>query len=356
MKPIHRLYLAISTLLIVSCKKDLSYEGGTPSPFYFVSTLAGTGKAGMKDGSGEVAMFNSPKGITIDTDGNIYVGDTGNNRVRKIRGNTVSTLAGKGAAGYADGSGNTALFHSPADLVTDDAGSIFLSDLSNNRVRKITPVGFVSTIAGGPRTGYTDGNNTAAMFNTPRGVSLDGNGAVFVVDINNHCIRKVLPTGEVSTFAGNGKKGYKDGPADVAQFHLPKGLVRDQQGNLFVADMGNNTIRKISPEGVVSTVAGKTVAGFQDGSSNEALFNQPRGIAIDSWGNLYIGDTGNNRVRKIAVTGIVTTIAGNGTAGLVNGPGTSSQFNRPRMLVVDKQDKYLYVTDHSNHCIRKITL
>ncbi|HUL53641.1 MAG TPA: immunoglobulin domain-containing protein, partial [Opitutaceae bacterium] len=280
-----------------------------------VSTLAGTaGVAGAQDGAGGVALFNQPAGLAVDGTGDVFVADTGNATIREISpGGTVTTLAGSSASrGSQDGMGAAASFSSPVGLAVDGAGNVFVADAFSATIRKITPAGAVATLAGSAMNrGDADGTGTAALFNYPNGVAVDGVGNVYVADTYTDTIRRITPAGAVTTIAGSaGISGAADLPGRSALFNQPCGVAVDAAGNIFVADTGNGTIRKITPAGAVSTVAGAAgVAGFGDGMGANALFNQPHGLWIDSSGNLIVADTGNAALRMIAPNGLVTTPA-----------------------------------------------
>ena len=261
-----------------------------------VSTLAG--ERSFADGQESAAWFGPLHGITTDAAGNLYVADTGSNRIRKVAGETeFSTLAG-GERGFADGQGRAARFAGPFDIVIDTAGTLYAADYGNHRIRKVTRNAEVSTLAGS-ESGFADGQGSAARFNSPIGIAIDAVGNLYVVDLENHRIRKVTPEGEVSTLAG-GEQGFADGQGSAAQFYFPFGIAIDAAGNLYVADTGNSRIRKVTPEGEVSTLAGSE-KGFSDGQGSAARFNAPTAIAIDAVGNLYVTDRGNSRIRKIVI-------------------------------------------------------
>jgi sugar lactone lactonase YvrE len=216
-------------------------------------------------------------------------------------------------------------------------------------------VGTVSTLAGNASTGFINGTGTGAFFDSPQGLTIDASGNIYVADSFNSAIRKVTPAGIVTTLSGTGNIGYVDGPIAGAQFYAPQSLVADAAGNIYVADMGNNMIRKISASGVVSTLAGSGDAGYVNGTGTAATFNSPRGIALDAQGNLYVADQGNNLIRKVTAAGVVTTVAGITTAGYVdNATATSAQFNRPDGIALDAQGN-IYVADLLNYAIRKIS-
>jgi streptogramin lyase len=220
-----------------------------------------------------------------------------------IASGTVSTLAGSGTAGYDNSSGTAAQFNTPTGVAVDTSGNVYVADMANNRIRKITPQGAVSTFAGSGSEGLVNsvnGNGSAAQFNQPFGVAVDRFGNVYVADHGNHCIRKISPSGGVSTLAGKGTAGFADGTGTAAQFNTPNGVAVDRFGYVYVSDYGNNRIRKITPQGVVSTLAGTGAAGIVNGSGSTAQFSAPIGIAVDGSGNIYVGDSNNNRIRKIA--------------------------------------------------------
>jgi prepilin-type N-terminal cleavage/methylation domain-containing protein len=269
-----------------------------------VSTFAGSGTQGYLDGTGTGAQFNTLRGIAIDSAGNVYVADTNNQRIRKISpSGVVTTLAGSGTAGYLDGTGTAAQFRSSFGIAVDSAGNVYVGDWGNHRIRKISPSGVVTTLAGSGTAGYLDGTGTAAQFNQPSGIAIDSTGVVYVADCENHRIRKVTSSGVVTTFAGSGIAGYLDGTGTAAQFDNPCGVAIDTTTDtIYVADGLNNRIRKITPSGVVTTLAGTGVAGFVDGTGTVAQFSFPIGMTFDNAGNLYVADTSNYRIRKIEIT------------------------------------------------------
>ncbi len=280
-----------------------------------VSTLAGTsGQSGSVDGTGSAARFNDPSGVCATADGTLGIADTGNATVRRVStAGAVSTLAGSASArGSADGSGPAASFSSPIGVAQDSAGTYYVADAMNHTIRRVTSAGAVTTYAGfAGATGSADGTAATARFNHPSGVALDAAGNVFVADSYNNTIRRITSAGVVTTLAGlPGVAGSTDGAGAQALFNNPTGLAIDGQGNLYVADTGNSTIRRITPSGAVSTLAGLPgIAGLRNGSGLEAWFSQPKALALDSGGNLYVADTGNAAVRKITPAGAVTTLA-----------------------------------------------
>jgi hypothetical protein len=317
-----------------------------------VSTLAGSGTNGFADGPGSTAQFAYPFGVAADGSGNVYVADTDNNRIRKIDSlGVVSTLAGTGTAGFADGPGATAQFKYPYGVGVDGSGNVYVADTHNQRIRKIDSLGIVSTLAGTGITGFADGPGATAQFKYPHGVVVDGSGNVFVADTINQRIRKIDSLGVVSTLAGTGIAGFAEGPGATAQFDYPQGLAFDGSSNLYVADSYNNRIRKIDSFGVASTLAGSGMMGFADGPSATAQFSNPYGVAMDGSGNIYAVD--KNRIRKIDSLGVVSTLAGSDTSGTADGSGAAAQFYYPHGLAVNGSG-FVYVADTNNFRIRKI--
>ena len=337
---------------LAACKKDDVSQA--PLVYTTVSTLAGTGTTGSANGAATVAQFSVPEGVAVDAQGNVYVADNGNSLIRKITpAGVVSTLAGNGTYGLADGPATTASFSAPADVALDGQNNVYVADFDNNCIRKITPAGVVSTLAGTKTGGFADGAGSTARFSGPNGLVLDAQGNVYVSDYFNHVIRKVTPAGVVSTFAGTGTRGSVDGPGSTAQFMAPEGLAIDAQGTLFVADFGGGRIRKITAAGVVSTLAGTGTKGQTNGPGNTAQFSGPTGIALDPQGNAYVADFGNNNIRKITPDGVVSTLAGTTQGGFADGPVATAQFNSPTSLAIDTKGA-LYTTDFNNR-VRKIT-
>jgi sugar lactone lactonase YvrE len=324
----------------------------TASAAYVITTYAGTGTSGYLDGASDIAQFKAPEGVAIDGQGNIIVADRDNNVIRKItpRGE-VSTIAGTGTAGYADGPANTAMFKSPFKLTIDNDNNIIIADRDNFKIRKLTPDGVVSTIAGST-SGFADGSGSSAKFAQPLDVAVDAIGNIYVADNTNHRIRKITPSGTVSTLAGSGTAGYADGTGTDAMFKNPSGLTLDNSGNIIVADRINNLVRKVTPDGVVTTVAGTTTAGGSDGPAADATFNNPYGVAVGNDGNIYVADLTSALIRKVAPDGSVTTIAGSGS-GFADGLSNAARFNQPTDLTIDR-DGNIIVADLTNRRIRII--
>jgi sugar lactone lactonase YvrE len=326
------------------------------APSGAVTTLAGS-PPGNVDGLGNIARFNSPIGAAVDGGGNVFVADFLDNTIRRISTyDNVTTVAGSaGLSGSADGPVSVARFNHPAGLGIDGLGNLYVADEFNNTIRKITPAGLVSTVAGlAGFSGTADGTGSAARFLGPTSVQADTAGNLYVTDRGNHTIRKIAPGGQVSTLAGVGDvSGSTDGLGSAALFDQPSALVLDQAGNLYVSDTGNETIRKILPSGLVSTLAGVPAGvGSTDGTGSGARFSGPFGLAIDAAGNLYLADEGNSEIRKITSAGVVTTVAGKAVAnGGVDGTGNAARFNYPEGIAIDGKGT-LFVVDTNNSTIR----
>lgn len=395
------------------------------------SVLAGSSKSGFSDGAGSAAAFSGSIRLAADAAGNVYVADYGNHAIRKIDpSGMVTTLAG-GVEGFADGTGASARFHAPTAVAVDAAGNVYVADYFNYAVRKISPPGAVTTVAGrrpgqdpccdlAPDGVAVDGAGTvhvafrsgvrritpdgtvsdvffpsgeASRWFTPRAIAADAGGTVYVTDVYTNrihritpggavsdlaaggtahsaiavdaagnlyvtdlyrnLVRKVTPAGAVSTVAGQ-RNGLLDGPGPAAVFDRPRGVAVDADGSIVVVDTGNDAIRRISRAGAVTTLAGGTTGGFADGTGAAARFNAPTGIAMDRSGKVFVADRNNNVIRKVTAAGVVTTFAGSGEAGFSNGAGTAASFSFPSHVVVDG-DGNVYVSDAGNASVRKIT-
>jgi streptogramin lyase len=295
-----------------------------------VSTFAGTGARGFVDGLAAASQFDYPVGITIDASGNLFVADKQNSSIRKITSSgVVSTIA------------TFDISSSPAGLAVDASGNIYVADSYYNSIRKITATGSVTTFAGGiPQGGFADGIGASARFNKPRDVAVDLQGNVFVADADNSSIRKITPAGVVTTLI-NGA---------TSELISPVGITIDKFGNLYVVDFG--FIRKISVAGTLTTIAGGNT-GFLDGMGSGAMFSYPKGIAVDTFSNLYIADGNNNKIRKINPTGLVITIAGAGDYGFLDGPASKAQFSSAVGVAVDAAGN-VFIADNHNNRIRKL--
>jgi sugar lactone lactonase YvrE len=333
----------------------------TPFTFQVLAGLAGN--SGSTDATGSAARFNHPYGMAVDSSGNIYVADKANDVIRKITpAGVVTTIAGtNGLVGSVDGVGTAggtgtvtgknvaALFNQPSGVAIDASGNVYVADTGNNTIRKISTSGVVTTVAGTPGTaGSTDGTGPAALFSSPYGVVVDSSGNLYVTDAANATIRKITSAGVSSTIAGSaGTTGSADGTGSAIEFNNPIGIAIDSGGNLYVTDTGNNTIRKITSAGVSTTIAGNPgVAGDTDGTGVFALFSSPRGIAVDSAGNIFVADGQNCTIRKITSAGVVTTLAGSpGNFANVPGTGSAALFDVPFGVAVTSNDTLFVSTE-----------
>ena len=313
---------------------------------YTVSTLAGGDAAGFADGKGGDALFSGPAGVAADAGGNVYVADHGNNRIRKITPDgTVSTLAGDGST----------LLNGPVALALDGTGDLYVSGDGINGVDKVTPDGVISILAGVQHGGYKEGRGAEALFNGVLGVAIDKYGNVYAADLGNNVIRKINPLGVTATFAGNHVSGYVDTYSSDAEFGGPIGLAVDAAGNIYTTEINNKRIRKIDPGGLVSTVAGNGQFGTADGAGAEARFDFVPALAADAAGNVYAADRFNCNIRKITPAGVVSTIAGGKSRAraFADGEGPAARFNNPAGIAVDAAG-VIYVADVMNNRIRKL--
>jgi gliding motility-associated-like protein len=300
--------------------------------------------------------FYSPNGITKDKEGNIYVIDANYSTIKKVQPDGVITQysgSNYSYSGFTNGNIAVATFYNPIGLAFDKAGNMFVTDAGNNLIRKVSTTGNVTTLAGSSISGLVNGTGASARFNKPAGITTDASGNLFITEINNHTIRKITPAGVVTTIAGNGTAGMVNGSGAAAKFNMPAGIAVDSKGNLYVADRGNYLIRKITPTGVVSTLAGSGKPGFADGAGTAAVFTDPKDLTIDSKDNLYVTD--NALVRKITSLGVVTTFVGNNNYYPTDGIGQAATIGRPYGILINT-DGNLYIADQSYGTIRKINM
>jgi sugar lactone lactonase YvrE len=307
-----------------------------------VTTLAGSSE-GYQDGIGSAAAFNAPLGIAVDAVGNAYVADRDNNRIRKITPTGIVTALAGGAKGYRDGAGEQAQFSGPTGIGIDGRGNLYVADAGNYRIRKIAPAGEVATVA----------DDRAARLSNPLGAVVDARGNVYVADRGFWRIRKITPAGIVTTLAG-GATSWRgtdvvDALGTAAKFFGPSGLAVDARGNLFVAD--RFCIRKVTPSGAVTTIAGSRHGDRSGAAEGFAVLG---GLAVDARGTIYVADAGSHRIRKITPAGAVTTVAGS-DVGDRDGSAAQAQFDAPWGVAVDGHGN-LYIADTGNNRIRKITI
>ncbi|WP_042203002.1 stalk domain-containing protein [Paenibacillus camerounensis] len=363
------------------------------APISQITTLAGNGEYGEQEGAAATASFRGPLGLTLGTNGDLFISDTGNHRIQQLRSNQINTFAGPSSSiirdtsgqplgAYLDGTGNS-LFNAPVGLAYGSDGNLYVADSGSNAIRKITPSGKVVTLAGNGKLGSADGKGGAASFYQPMGIAVTESGVVYVADTLNHLIRKINPDGTTVTLnAPSGRivehypglvipsGNYKDGRLDTALFNEPTGLALDAKGNLYVSDSGNQRIRYIDfAANLVTTLAGGNptdaltvygknaiyaAGGYKDGAAKDAAFNFPKGIALDASGGLWIADSLNHTIRYLN-NGMVTTAAGSPSrqSGYKDGIEGTALFNLPYSIAVSSTGA-LYVADADNSVIRKI--
>ena len=334
-----------------------------PQTSYRIDTLAG-GFAG-DGGPAVAARLNLPYDVAVDSSGNLYITDRNNHRIRKVDSTgTITTIAGTGKDGFSGDGGpaTQAQLNFPTGVAVDGEGNLYIADAPNDRIRKVDSIGTITTIAGTGEQGFSGdgGPATQAQLDHPRAVAVDGEGNLYIADRNNNRIRRVDSTGTITTIAGTGERrfGGDGGPAIRAQLDAPSGVAVDGAGNLYIADASNHRIRKVDSIGTITTIAGTGEQGFggNGGSASQAHLFFPTGVAVDGEGNLYIADVGNHRIRKVDSTGTITTIAGTGERGFSgdDGPAIQAQLDDPTGVAVDGAGN-LYIADASNHRIRLLT-
>ncbi len=332
-----------------------------------IVTVAGNGNYGFSGDGGLAtnAKLSYPYAVATDASGNFYIADTDNCRVRKVSSSgIITTVAGNGSCGYSGdgGSATAAKIYYPYGVAVDGAGNLYIADLYSYRVRKVSTSGIITTVAGNGSYGFSGdgGPATSAKLTYAYGVAVDGAGNLYIADIYNYRVRKVSTSGIITTVAGSGSYGFSGdgGPAVSAKLYYPQGVAVDAAGNLYIADSGNHRVRKVDSAGIITTVAGSGNGGFSgDGSSAvSARLYYPQGVVVDAAGNLYIADSSNYRVRRVSSSGIITTIAGNGSYIYSGdgGPATSASFYYPASISVDGSGN-LYIADPYSHRIRRVS-
>jgi len=328
---------------------------------------SGTAPTMPEEESGGPAILtrvNTPEGVAVDADGNLYIADTHNHRIRKVDSSgAITVIAGTGMHGFAGDGGPAvqARLSLPRSVAVDSAGNLYIADHQNHRIRRVDPSGNISTFAGTGERGFRGDGGPAvqAQLSFPRGVALDAAGNLYIADYENFRIRKVDPSGAISTLAGTGERGFAGdgGPAAQARLGYTEGITADAGGNLYIADASNSRIRKVDASGNISTVAGTGEKGYagDGGPAVEAKLSLPAGMAVDTAGNLYIADASIMHIRKVDSSGTISTVAGTGEQGFAGdgGPAVEAKLNFPYDVAVDGADN-LYIADTYNHRIRKV--
>ena len=361
----------VTFTVAVSGTGPLSYQwqfNGTNLPNGIISTVAGSSRQGAfgDGGAATSASLYHPGDVGFDAVGDLYIADFSNNRIRKVDANgIITTVAGNGNAGYSGdgGAATSAGLYWPDGLSFDASGNLYISEQGDNRIRMVGTNGVITTVAGNGTNGYSGdgGAATNARLKSPAGVALDAVGNLYIADYGNQRIRKVDTNGMISTAAGNGTNGYSGdgGAATNASLHSPLGVALDALGNLYIGDSSNQRIRKVDTNGVITTVAGNGTNGYSGdgGAAISARLNSPSGVLLDAFGNLYIADGGNSRIRKVDASGFITNVAGNGTATFAGdgGAATSASLDDPTGAALDAAGN-LYIADNLNNRIRKVLL
>ena len=318
-----------------------------------VDTVAGNNTGGFLDAKGSKAQLQYPRDVAVDGKGRLVVADYNNHRIRRIdTEGDVSTLAGSGTAAFLNGDAKTARFYYPSGVAVErSSGTVYVSDRSNHRVRIVGDDGKTGTFAGSGTAGWKDGAASLAQFNSPEKVAIGPGGYLYVADAGNHRVRKIAPNGTVSTLAGGAQAGAADGKGQSAQFNGPLGIDVDKQGNVFVADAGNHRLRIILPDGAVTTLAGST-AGYQNGQGTQARFNGLADVTLSPGGYLVVADRYNYRLRRVTLSGAVSSLSGDGIAGWKDGPAATAHFQQPWGVAAGLYGN-IYVADTNNHRVRR---
>lgn len=365
------LLFLLLALPLESVTRIATVAGNAEKPLT-ISTVAGNGAEGVSGDGGPAinATLSKPTQVAADRRGNLYIADYGNSRIRKVdRNGMITAFAGTGEAGFAGDGGQAvqAKINFPHAITVADNGTLYFCDTKNHRVRKITPSGIITTVAGNGQAGFAGDGGPAsrASLNQPEGIAVDARGNVFIADFNNHAIRKISPDGTITTVAGNGAAGFSGdgGPAVKAALNITPAVTVDQSGNVYVCDRDNHRVRKVDRWGIITTIAGNGIEATtreigDGGPATAASLNRPVGLAIDRHGNLYIAERDAHRIRKVTPAGTITTLAGTGVAGFGGDGGAAAEasLNMPRRLTINPTGDVLYIADTSNHRIRRIIL
>ena len=341
---------------------------GTNLPNGLITTVAGENGYGYSGDGGAAAnaQLYYPYGAAFDANGNLYIADMDNGRIREVTtSGIITTVAGNGNETFAGdgGAATSAGLHYPAGVALDAAGNLYIADQSNNRIRQVATNGIITTVAGNGGSSYSGdrGPATNATLSGPTSVAVDTLGNLYIADKSNDRVRQVAANGIITTVAGNGGAGYAGdgGAATSAELYYPNGVAVDGAGNLYIADTYNFRIRKVNPNGIITTVAGNGGFGYagDGGAATNASLNWPNGVALDAFGNLYIADSGDSRIRMVNTNGIINTVVGKNASGYAGdgGAATNAELDYPTGVVLDAAGN-LYIADRNNDRIRKVWL